>query len=160
MNSRAHAQTQEELPPEHDVHAVPVENLAPFPAHRVGYVMEHDNLKFQQKIENPSFHNFQSFSSDFDVDVIGGDASYLDNLTGTRQLEHPGVHLHAPNHKDTNRIYAESKININITSIQFDSAIVNRVIDIAAVGGFVLTDWKEDLKEITSVYELISYLNS
>jgi len=38
-----------------------------------GYVMEHDNLKFQQKIENPSFHNFQSFSSDYDIDVIESD---------------------------------------------------------------------------------------
>jgi hypothetical protein len=38
-----------------------------------GYVMEHDNFKFQQKIENPGFHNFQSFSNDHDVDVIESD---------------------------------------------------------------------------------------
>ena len=38
-----------------------------------GYVMEHDNFKFQQKVENPSFHNFQSFSGDHDVDVIESD---------------------------------------------------------------------------------------
>lgn len=38
-----------------------------------GYVMEHDNFNFQQKIENPSFHNFQSFSSDHDIDVIESD---------------------------------------------------------------------------------------
>lgn len=38
-----------------------------------GYIMEHDNFKFQQKIENPSFHNFQSFSTDHDVDVIESD---------------------------------------------------------------------------------------
>jgi len=38
-----------------------------------GYTMEHDNFNFQQKIENPSFHNFQSFSSDHDVDVIESD---------------------------------------------------------------------------------------
>jgi len=38
-----------------------------------GYVMEHDNFKFQQKVENPSFFHFQSFSGDHDVDVIESD---------------------------------------------------------------------------------------
>ncbi len=38
-----------------------------------GYVMEHDNFRFQQKIENPSFQNFQSFSGDHDVDVLESD---------------------------------------------------------------------------------------
>jgi len=38
-----------------------------------GYVMEHDNFKFQQKIENPVFNNFQSFSGDHDVDVLESD---------------------------------------------------------------------------------------
>jgi hypothetical protein len=100
-----------------------------------------------------------SIADNFDVDVIGGDPSYINNKASTRQLEHARVNLHTPdkNHKDTDRIYAESKININITSIQFDSAIVNRVLDVAAAGGFLLTDWKDGLREITSVYELISH---
>jgi len=38
-----------------------------------GYVMEHDNFKFKQKIENPSFFHFQSFSNDYDVDIIESD---------------------------------------------------------------------------------------
>lgn len=98
-------------------------------------------------------------ADNFDVDVIGGDPSYINNRVSTRQLEHARVHLHTPrkDHKGTDRIYADSKININITSIQFDSAIVNRVLDVAAVGGFLLTDWKDGLREFTSVYELISY---
>jgi hypothetical protein len=98
-------------------------------------------------------------ANNFDIAVIGGDPSYINNKICTRQLTHPRIHLHTPdkNHKGTDRIYAESRININITSIQFDSAIVNRVLDVAATGGFLLTDWKDDLKEITSVYELISY---
>lgn len=95
----------------------------------------------------------------FDVDVIGGDPSYINNRISTRQLEHARVHLHIPNrnHQGTDRIYAESRININITSIQFDSAIVNRVLDVAAAGGFLLTDWKDGLSDITSVCESISY---
>jgi len=31
------------------------------------------------------------------------------------------------------------------------------VLDVAGAGGFLLTDWKDGLKEITSVHELISY---
>ena len=31
------------------------------------------------------------------------------------------------------------------------------MLDVAAAGGFLLTDWKDGLREITSVHELISY---
>jgi len=34
-----------------------------------GYVMEHDNFRFRQEKVKSSFYNFQSFSSDFDVDI-------------------------------------------------------------------------------------------
>lgn len=34
-----------------------------------GYVMEHDNFKFRQEVESPSFYNYQNFSNDFDVDI-------------------------------------------------------------------------------------------
>ena len=118
---------------------------------------------FRARINRASLYLRGNVISDiadsFDIAVIGGDPSYINNKACTRQLAHPRVHLHTPekNHKDTDRIYAESRININITSIQFDSAIVNRVLDVAAAGGFLLTDWKDDLRDITSVYELISY---
>lgn len=98
-------------------------------------------------------------ADEFNLDLVGGDPAYLNNRSRVNQLEHPRIRLHEPdrNHAGTDRIYAESRININITSIQFDAAIVNRVLDVAAVGGFLLTDWKENLKEITSVHEQISY---
>lgn len=104
-------------------------------------------------------HIISDVADTFDVDVIGGDPSYINDKASTRQLEHVRVHLHTPdrNHKGTDRIYAESRININITSVQFDAAIVNRVLDVGAVGGFLLTDWKDSLKEITSVHEQIAY---
>jgi hypothetical protein len=38
-----------------------------------GYVMEHENFRFKQKIENPSFFNIETFSNDYDVDVIESD---------------------------------------------------------------------------------------
>jgi hypothetical protein len=98
-------------------------------------------------------------ANSFDVDVVGGDPSYINDMPSTRQLKHSRVRLHTPdkNHKGTDMIYAGSRININITTIQFDSAVGNRVMDVAAVGGFLLTDWKDSLKNITSVHEQISY---
>ncbi|RLF57083.1 MAG: hypothetical protein DRN27_08450 [Thermoplasmata archaeon] len=38
-----------------------------------GYVMEHDNFKFRQKVESPSFYNYQNFSNDFDIDITETD---------------------------------------------------------------------------------------
>ena len=40
-----------------------------------GYVMEHDNFKFRQKVEKPSFNHYQTFSNDYDVDVSEADIS-------------------------------------------------------------------------------------
>ena len=34
-----------------------------------GYVMEHENFNFRQKIENISFNNYENFSNDFDVNI-------------------------------------------------------------------------------------------
>jgi hypothetical protein len=37
------------------------------------YTMEHENFKFRQEIKNSSFYNFETFSSDYDVDVNESD---------------------------------------------------------------------------------------
>lgn len=54
-------------------------------------------------------------------------------------------------------VYRSSLISLNITALQFDQAVSNRVLDVAAAGGFPLTDWKEELEAITGVAEAISY---
>jgi hypothetical protein len=54
-------------------------------------------------------------------------------------------------------VYRSSLISLNITALQFDQAVSNRVLDVAAAGGFPLTDWKEELGAITAVAEAISY---
>jgi len=38
-----------------------------------GYVMEHDNFKFRQKVQSSSFYNYETFSNDFDVDISESD---------------------------------------------------------------------------------------
>ncbi len=54
-------------------------------------------------------------------------------------------------------IYRSSLISLNITALQFDQAVSNRVLDVAAAGGFPLTDWKGELGALTGVAEAISY---
>jgi hypothetical protein len=54
-------------------------------------------------------------------------------------------------------VYRSSLISLNITALQFDQAVGNRVLDVAAAGGFPLTDWKAELGAITGVAEAISY---
>nr|WP_242016820.1 glycosyltransferase [Trichocoleus sp. FACHB-46] len=93
------------------------------------------------------------------VHIFGGDPAYLSGLSLNRKIQKSNIFYHpvTKNYSDTKYIYANSKINLNITSLQFDDAVINRVVDVASVGGFILTDWKSELKSLTSVYEEISF---
>jgi spore maturation protein CgeB len=94
-----------------------------------------------------------------EMDIFGGDPSYLHGTSSNKIIENEYIKYHPPSadYLETQYIYANSKINLNVTSLQFDDAVVNRVIDVGAVGGFILTDWKPDLQNITSVSNEISY---
>ncbi|OIP76652.1 MAG: hypothetical protein AUK48_05515 [Oscillatoriales cyanobacterium CG2_30_44_21] len=94
------------------------------------------------------------------IDIIGGDPRYLHGYQdGFQTINKPNVKYHKPTNNDEviRSIYASSKINLNITSLQFDSTVINRVMDVAAAGGFILTDWRSDLPSFTSVHKEISY---
>ena len=95
----------------------------------------------------------------FSVSIFGGDPSYLQNNDRNLKINNKNLSYHSStnDYQFSNQIYSKSKINLNITSLQFDTAVINRVIDIGAAGGFILTDWKSDLARITSVSEEISY---
>lgn len=97
--------------------------------------------------------------SNFNLAIVGGDPGYLSGLSAERKIESETITYYPPvvEYASTQNLYANCKINLNITSIQFDDAVVNRVIDVASVGGFILTDWKPDLCKLTSVSEQISY---
>ncbi len=45
---------------------------------------------------------------------------------------------------DLYRIYAASKINLNLTMRSIENGIPQRVFDIMSVGGFVMSNWQED----------------
>jgi spore maturation protein CgeB len=51
------------------------------------------------------------------------------------------------------RIYGESAINFNATSLQMKAAVNQRIFDAPAAGGFVLTDFREQLAELFEVGE-------
>jgi len=91
--------------------------------------------------------------------IYGGDPAYLQGMDLHRKLPEEHVFYHHPQHnpREIADIYNKSAVSINITPLQFDSAVINRVLDIGAAGGFPLTDWKEDLARVTSVSEEISY---
>ena len=96
----------------------------------------------------------------YGIDVIGGDPSYLHDGIQRNNINRTNVYIHSSttNYEKTNRIYSGSKINLNITPLQFDTAVINRVIDVGAAGGFILTDWKDDISELP-FHEEISYKN-
>lgn len=99
--------------------------------------------------------------TDFNVHIFGGDPSYLHGTDNKRQLAPKNFTYHAPvSRNQSASIYKNSKININITSLQFQSATINRVIDIGMVQGFVLTDYKDSLRQLTSVWKEISYTST
>jgi SAM-dependent methyltransferase len=93
------------------------------------------------------------------VSIIGGDTAYIHGLDRNLVINKENIKYYPPKHSDNEvqQIYQTSQINLNITSLQFDDAVINRVIDVAAVGGFVLTDWRSGLEVLTGVHREISY---
>jgi hypothetical protein len=93
--------------------------------------------------------------------IYGGDPGAGDG--GARLIKNNrGCVKYYPHNYDISAvaaIYASTWININVTSMQFDSAVVNRVLDCISVGGFVLTDNKSTLSRITTVASDVSYSN-
>lgn len=91
--------------------------------------------------------------------VVGGDPAYLHGIDLHRKLQGEHLSYHPPQHHpgETAAIYNASVVSINITPFQFDTAVINRVLDIGAAGGLPLTDWKEDLALVTSAHKEISY---
>jgi len=96
---------------------------------------------------------------DIPIAIIGGDHGYLNQKNSQRIIVKSNIEYFPPlqDYGQTPKIYAGSKVNLNITSLQFDTAVINRVIDVGAVGGFILTDWKADLPKLTRVAQEISY---
>lgn len=48
-------------------------------------------------------------------------------------------------------VFANSRINLNMTAPNIETGIPLRVFDILGAGGFLLTDWREDLKDCFTI---------
>ncbi len=50
--------------------------------------------------------------------------------------------------RELRKVYASHAVNLNISSLQLETSVNNRVFDCFASGGFLLSDYKEDMREI------------
>jgi Glycosyl transferases group 1 len=93
------------------------------------------------------------------VDIFGGDLSYGRINDPLLILQQSNVHYQpaTQNYQDACRIYQSSRINLNISSLQFDTAVNNRVFDVIMSGGFVLTDRRNELFNICEFANEISF---
>jgi hypothetical protein len=96
---------------------------------------------------------------DYDVHIFGGDPSWIHGVEPSRFLTKNGLAYHPPvfETRAIAEVFAGSRVNLNITSLQFDTAVINRLMDCASCGGFMLTDRKDQLSELTSVAEEVMF---
>jgi hypothetical protein len=93
------------------------------------------------------------------VDIFGGDLSYGRINDPLLVLQQSNIHYQpaTQNYQDACGIYQSSRINLNISSLQFDTAVNNRAFDIIMSGGFLLTDKREELQCACSLAKEISF---
>lgn len=93
------------------------------------------------------------------INLYGGDPAWMHGVDESRSFTSGHISSHKPvfDRNEVGNIFNSSAINLNITSLQFDSAMINRVIDCVAAGGFMLTDRKAQLYELTSCADEIGY---
>ena len=83
--------------------------------------------------------------------VIYGDSGWRD-LVGKGFLLRPEVNYY----DELPQVYGASAINFNATSLQMRAAVNQRIFDAPAAGGFVLTDFREQLAELFQVGEEVA----
>jgi spore maturation protein CgeB len=78
--------------------------------------------------------------------VIYGDPGWL-RLMGKRGEIRPQVHYF----RDLPDVYRGTAVNVNCTSFQMKTAVNQRVFDVPACGGFLLSDYQEDMDSFFDV---------
>lgn len=94
-----------------------------------------------------------------DLTIFGGDPAYLHRVDRCLTLPSPGV-THRPPVYDTAQvqdIFRRTACSVNISSLQFDVAVVNRVHDVFLSGGLCLTDALGGVAELTREHAEISF---
>ena len=89
------------------------------------------------------------------ITVLNATSSVLpvDLYTGSSSefLQNVNTHGSVDYYTTTNKIFFLSKINLNITLPSIETGIPQRIFDIMSCGGFVLTNYQEELSEIFEI---------
>jgi spore maturation protein CgeB len=54
-------------------------------------------------------------------------------------------------HKDLRKLFVSSKINLNLTTTPIKTTLTRRPFDVLACGGFVLSDYRQDIKSLLEI---------
>lgn len=79
--------------------------------------------------------------------LVVGDSGWKKLLPPSRWKSLKALDYYA----DLPRFYPASQVNFNATSLQMKGAVNQRVFDVPACGGFVLTDYREQLEDIFDI---------
>ncbi len=93
------------------------------------------------------------------LEIFGGDPAYLHGVDRALRIEREGI-TYQPAIYDMDalsRIFRRSLVNINVSSLQFDHAVVNRFHDVVMAGGLCLTDRRDGLAELTRHHAEVSF---
>lgn len=117
-------------------------------------------LKYQATKESVPFRGWVLENSGLqNVQIYGGDPAYMHNVS--RNLNFPlsiaTTHPSVFEEEKIREIYGQSKVSINITSLQFDFAVINRFHDAFMSGGLCVTDSREGLAELETNLSEIAY---
>lgn len=96
---------------------------------------------------------------DHDMHIFGGDPAWIHGVQPSRFIVRDNIRYYQPIFEKSTilDVFRNTAVNLNITSLQFDSAVINRLLDCAAAGGFMLTDAKDQLDELTTIADEISF---
>ncbi len=76
--------------------------------------------------------------------LIAGDPQWVEVL-GQKGWQYAG---YLDYYRDLPRFYPASEVNFNCTSVQMKGAVNQRVFDVPACGGFLITDWREQMENL------------
>ena len=111
------------------------------------------------KLSSPMRGQLISKIKNHRIDIFGGDLSYGKFNDPLMKIKQDNIFYQnaTDNYQDACEIYQNSRININITSLQFDTALNNRFYDVIFAGGFILTDNRSDINSIFPFASEICY---
>lgn len=120
--------------------------------------IEDNNIKDEKLIAaiyfiGSKFHRQNSLkyiANTYNVTVFGDEnwRSVSSNITSLKGTDY---------YSETPQVYKESKISLNFTSPQMKTAVNQRVFDCFAAGGFLLSDYREDIKTIQGLSDIPTF---